>query len=325
MLDEKKILSGVFGLAVGDALGVPVEFSKREMLDQDPVTGMREYGTHNQPKGTWSDDTSMVLATMDAMCWRGLSLPSIMDMFVKWLYSAEYTAGGVVFDVGGTCSEAINNWRMGEEIDKCGGCDEYSNGNGSLMRMLPLVYWVYQYYGTGICPESVNTIYVASGLTHTHIVSKVSCVYCVYIGIYIMIYGHKRGLKNSIKEAIADVENYYYEGVNTYIEWESIIQIILTGSLKTFLELPREVIKSTGFVVDSLIASVWCLYNTSSYKEAVLQAVNLGGDTDTIAAITGSLAGLYYGYEDIPREWLEELQNKELITGICERFYTEIK
>lgn len=325
MLDEKKILSGMFGLAVGDALGVPVEFSKREMLDQDPVTGMREYGTHNQPKGTWSDDTSMVLATMDAMCWRGFSLPAIMDMFVKWLYSAEYTAGGVVFDVGGTCSEAINNWRMGEEIDKCGGCDEYNNGNGSLMRMLPLVYWVYQYYGTGICPESVNAIYEASSLTHAHIVSKVSCVYYVYIGIYVMIYGYKRGLKKAIREAIEDVETYYYEGVNTYSERENIVRIIFTSSLKTFLEFPREVINSTGFVVDSLIASVWCLYNTNSYKEAVLQAVNLGGDTDTIGAITGSIAGLYYGYEGIPKEWIKDIQNKELIKGICERFYTEIK
>lgn len=320
-LYKENIKSGVYGLAIGDALGVPVEFSKREMLDQDPVIGMREYGTHNQPKGTWSDDTSMVLATLDAMCWRGFSLPSIMDMFVKWLYNAEYTAGGVVFDVGGTCNAAINNWRMGEGIDKCGECDEYSNGNGSLMRMLPLVYWVYQYYGSGICPESVNAIYVASGLTHAHIVSKVSCVYYVYIGIYVMIYGHKRGLKKSIREAIEDVETYYYEGEDTYIEWE----VAFKNTLKTFLELPRELIESTGFVVDSLIASVWCLYNTGSYKEAVLRAVNLGGDTDTIAAITGSIAGLYYGYEDIPKEWIKDLQNKELIEDICERFYTEIK
>lgn len=316
MLNKEKLLGGVYGLAVGDALGVPVEFCSREMLDKDPVKGMEAGGTHRQDKGTWSDDTSMVLATLDAMSAGGLSFGMVMDNFAKWYTKANYTAAGVVFDVGGTTGAAIQNYLRGEPLESCGAADERSNGNGSLMRMLPMIYYVYLKYGLEINPLAVDQIYRLSGLTHAHIISKVCCVYYVYIGMYIMEAG--RDLHSAIKAAIEAVERYYA------IE-EEIPPVLDKDSLMDYVSLNREDIESTGYVVHSLVASVWCLWNSSSYEEAVLKAVNLGADTDTTGAITGSLAGIWYGMENIPTEWLNELKNSKGIMTICERFYNQYK
>lgn len=316
MLNKEKLLGGVYGLAVGDALGVPVEFCSREMLDKDPVKGMEAGGTHRQDKGTWSDDTSMVLATLDAMSAGGLSFGMVMDNFAKWYTEANYTAAGVVFDAGGTTSAAIHTYMLGEPLESCGAADERSNGNGSLMRMLPMIYYVYLKYGLVVNPLAVDQIYRLSSLTHAHIISKVCCVYYVYIGMYIMEAG--RDLHSAIKAAIEAVERYYATE-------EEIPPVLDKDSLMDYVSFNREDIESTGYVVHSLVASVWCLWNSSSYEEAVLKAVNLGADTDTTGAITGSLAGIWYGMENIPTEWLNELKNSRGIMAICERFYNQYK
>ncbi len=317
MLKEKSVLSGLFGLAVGDALGVPVEFMSREKLDKSPVRKMLGHGSHNQPKGTWSDDTSMVLATMDAMCANMFSVGMCMDCFSKWLGQGRYTVDGNVFDVGGTTSQAIYRYITGERLEDCGSVDERSNGNGSLMRMLPMIYYILGKYGEEVADRAVNEIYAVAGLTHNHIISKVCCVYYVYIGIGIINQRHSR-LPVGIANAIEDVD-MYYEGNNP------LPQIIGMDSLVDSMDLGRDEIKSTGFAVDSLEASVWCLYNTESYREAVELAVNLGDDTDTIGAITGSLAGLYYGYESIPNEWLEDLRGKDQLMEMAGKFYNRYK
>ncbi|MDL2301139.1 ADP-ribosylglycohydrolase family protein [Lachnospiraceae bacterium OttesenSCG-928-D06] len=324
MLNKDKLMGGVLGLAVGDALGVPVEFKDRACMNVNPISGMTGYGTYNQPVGTWSDDTSMTIATLDTMCAGGLSLGRIMDAFLKWYTNGCYTPFGECFDIGGTTKKAINNYFCGEMPINCGLDDEMSNGNGSLMRMLPMVYYVYLRHGTEITPQTVDEIYKVSSLTHAHIVSKVSCVYYVYLGIYLMEQGEELGLKGAIEKAIEAVEDYYYEAVESG-DIPCIIDVNGMGSLVEVTELGREGIKSSGYVVDSLEASIWCLHTTYSYREAVLRAVNLGGDTDTIGAITGSLAGIYYGLAGIPKEWLEELQKRSYLEDIVERFYTEYK
>lgn len=312
MFSKDELLGGIYGFITGDALGVPVEFKSRKELKNNPVIDMRGNGTHNQPKGTWSDDTSMVLATMDAMSRNIWGAGTIMENFYRWLTRGDFTATGGVFDVGTTTVNAINEYAMGERPENCGGDDVMDNGNGSVMRMLPLIYYVYATWGENITPVSVNFIETISSLTHAHIISRRGCVYYVYAGIYIMRYGKRLGLNTAIKSALTDVEAYYGEAVPNFSH---------IGSL----ELSEDDIKSTGYVVDSLEACLWCLYTTKSYKKAVLRAVNLGGDTDTIGAITGALAGLYYGYDSIPKEWIKDLQNKELINNLCDKFYDKFR
>jgi ADP-ribosylglycohydrolase len=314
MFKKDDLLSGVYGFIVGDALGVPVEFKSREFLKEHPVIDMQEMGTHKQPKGTWSDDTSMVLATMDAMSRNVWGIGTVMENFYRWLYKADFTATGKVFDVGNTTAKAIQNYATGEELRSCG-CDGImDNGNGSLMRMLPLVYYVYYTWGGKITPAGVNFIEAVSSLTHAHNISKQSCVYYVYAGIYIKIYGKKLGLKQAIKKALSDVEAYYKSrrgGIPFFY--------------RDILNLPEHLINSSGYVEHSLGACIWCLCNTSSYKEAVLKAVNLGGDTDTIGALTGGLAGLYYGKSSIPAEWIKALKGKLMIKRICDKFWDTYK
>ena len=162
-------------------------------------------------------------------------------------------------------------------------------------------------------PVAVEQIYKLSALTHANILSKVCCVYYVYIGMYIVEYGKEKGLHNAIKEAVEAVEKYYF------VEQEEIpcvLQITGMDSLMDCVSLNREDIESTGYVLYSLTASLWCLWNTSTY---------LGADTDTTAAITGSLAGIYYGVDGIPKEWRKELKNCKEITDICNRFYNQYK
>lgn len=317
---EKDIKAGVYGLALGDAVGVPFEFRAREVVRKYDLSRMWEYGTHNQPMGTWSDDTSMVLATIDAMSGNIGSMAKIMDNFVDWLERGKYTANGNVFDVGGTTCRAIRRYAIGEDIALCGEDEESSNGNGSLMRMLPVAYYIWLHKGLNIDESTIGMIGMYSSLTHAHALSKECCVYYVYVALYIMAEGAKIGLQKAIKRGIEAVEDYYraHNGSTVLEECE-------LSSLKEVLRLEEGAIISTGYVVASLKASLWSLYHSTGFKSAVCTAVSLGGDTDTIGAITGSLAGLYYGYDKLPVDWLAELRNKALIEEICDRFFERYK
>lgn len=316
-IDRDTILSGVCGLALGDAVGVPFEFQERKTVKKYDLSRMWEYGSHKQPIGTWSDDTSMVLATLDGMCSNVNSMSTIMDNFRAWMESGKYTANGDVFDIGGTTARALNRYRMGEPLALCGEDDEYSNGNGSLMRMLPVSFYIYTHRGLAINEDTVNMIGMFSSLTHAHDISKECCVYYVYIALYCMLADKsKAGLQRAIEGGIEAVENYYKNTTGS-----TVLGVRGLESLKEILSLKEEDIYSSGYAIDSLEASLWSLYNSTGFKSAVCNAVALGGDTDTIGAITGSLAGLFYGWDNLPTDWMAELKNKPLIYDVCNRYY----
>lgn len=284
-----KIYNGIIGLTVGDALGVPAEFKKR---DTYKITDMTGYGTHNQPLGTWSDDTSMTLATLESIVrLKKIDLTDIMGNFHRWLYEGEFTPYGVVFDVGGTTRRAIEKYAAGAVVAECGGRELSDNGNGALMRILPLAFLSWDY--KNICD--------VSGLTHAHGISQKACLLYLSAADGIM-----RG--NSCKKVLADVFSD---------SWSKTI------GLRDPRELKREDIKSTGYVVDTLEAALWCLYNTDNYSDCVLAAVNLGDDTDTVAAVAGGLAGLMYGCGGklgIPKKWINQIPKKDWIKDLCEKF-----
>jgi ADP-ribosylglycohydrolase len=311
---QEKILSAVMGHCVGDALGVPVEFLSREELKQDPVKDMRGHGTYNQPEGTWSDDTSMTLCTLDSLS-EGIDYKDIMDKFLAWYINSEYTPFGETFDIGRCTSKAIYRYDAGEDPLYCGGADERENGNGSLMRILPVLFYLQKTYGENWIEneESFEIIHSISALTHAHKRSMTAC------GIYLTIADYiskDYGLKEAVELGIEKSFNYYTtkEGFKEELKYYERIQD------ENFYKLPEEEIQSTGYVVHSMESSIWCLLNTETYKDCVLKAVNLGEDTDTTAAIAGGLAGLHYGYENIPEEWLEKIQKREFVEGICKRF-----
>ena len=128
----------LLGLSVGDALGVPAEFKSRETLKKNPITGMTGYGTHNQPPGTWSDDSSLAFCLAESLC-EGYNLKDIADRFIKWYDKAYWTPHGEVFDIGIATRKAIQRLKEGIDPRLAGGNTEYDNGNGSLMRIMPLL------------------------------------------------------------------------------------------------------------------------------------------------------------------------------------------
>ena len=305
-----KIKAVMFGHAVGDALGVPVEFCNRDVLDRNPVTGMRGFGTYGVAAGCWSDDTSMSLCALESLSKGVLDYNDIMWNFGKWYYDEEFTADGEVFDVGGTCLAAIHNYiDLGMSVNKCGIVNERSNGNGSLMRIHPFV--LYAFYNGINNSDFTRMIVKASSLTHAHFISTDGCV------IYAFVL--RALLKNPSKESI-------YRGLNA-VAYDDVFypsnahyNRLLESNIA---DVDRVDIKSTGYVVDSLEAALWCVLTTDSYKECVLKAVNLGGDTDTIAAIAGGLAGALYGFNSIPENWLNTLKKKDYIDEMCQKAYNK--
>lgn len=269
MSNKSTIKDAVYGFAVGDALGVPFEFQKRGTFKCIDMIGN---GTWNKPVGTWSDDTSMLLATCASIKKCGkIDIDDMRERFVSWWTDAFYTAGGTVFDIGGTTALALQTGRGINDIN--------SNGNGSLMRILPLAF-------TDCTDYEIRKV---SAITHAHSYSEHACVVFTHIA---------KGLiqGKSLKDLL-----------------DLLIYIEPFDRLCMIPEMKESDIRSSGYVVDTLEATLWCLYNTDNYKDAVLKAVNLGNDTDTIAAITGGLACIMYGYESIPKDWIEKLKNKTLI------------
>ncbi len=307
MLD--KIKGGIFGVAVGDAIGVPYEFLDRNQMDKKPARDMIGYGTHNQPEGTWSDDSSLTFCLIESLI-KGYNLEDIATKFSDWFYENLWTPRGYVFDVGITTKEAIYQYKRGMTPDLCGGLDEYSNGNGSLMRILPLVYYLKDETDINKRFDIVKRV---SSITHGHLRSVFSCFIYIEYALLLLIGKDKEMAYSEIKKPIL---NFAIQ--NDFNPKE--IQLFARILEEDISEQDRFNIKGTGYVLRSLEASFWCLLNSDSYSEAVLKAVNLGEDTDTTAAITGGLAGLYYGYDHIPETWKLQLARFEDIEELIERF-----
>lgn len=267
---NRTVRDAVYGVAIGDALGVPAEFCER---DSFLVEGMIGGGVHGKPAGTFSDDTSLTLATCNSIrvC-GGIDVVDMRERFRAWLDEGAYVVDGNVFDVGGTTERAL---RLGFGQDGV-----RDNGNGSLMRIVPLAFV------DGATDEQIEAV---SAITHAHDISKRACIMYVRLAQRLLA---GAGVRDAIA-ALPAKEPF--------------------ERLPRVFELSRDEIRSTGYVVDTLEAALWCLSTTGGFEEAVLAAVNLGDDADTVGAVTGGLAGIVYGYGSIPRTWLGALRGRGIL------------
>ncbi|MBQ3045608.1 MAG: ADP-ribosylglycohydrolase family protein [Clostridia bacterium] len=282
--------NAVLGFAVGDALGVPFEFKARDTFKAADMVG---YGTHNQPAGTWSDDSSMLLATLESLieC-KKIDYDDIMQRFIRWVDNGDYCPYGECFDIGHTTLTAVGRFKNGYDPVRCGGRGFGDNGNGSLMRILPIAFF----------EHTVDDILNLSSLTHAHEISLMSCRLFVQLAENLMSGMTKEEAIQNLKCCVDECEN-----------------------IPKIASFPREKIRSTGYVVDTFEAAVWCLMTTGSYRECVLEAVNLGDDTDTVAAVAGALAGIYYGIgseKGVPEEWINKLAKLDWINGLIDKGIT---
>lgn len=314
---KNKWLDGIFGVVVGDALGCPVEFLDRWELQKDPVTDMRGYGTFNLPAGSWTDDSSLTLALLDSLGEKKMIvLPDIMNKFTAWLNNGDYTPYGDTFDVGRGTMQAISRYMRDKDVTTCGGKTAHDNGNGSLMRIMPACLFCYEQEKMEKMDRraAIDTIHTVSGLTHAHLRSKIACGLYYFMAASILDDDGSASLIDLLQQGMTDGWTFYTEIGTNPAELAYYSHLL---DLKYFASVGEDEIRSTGYVVDTLEAAVWSLITTDSYEACTLKAVNLGLDTDTVAAIAGGLAGLYYGMKRIPDEWLRVIARKDWIYELC--------
>ncbi len=305
-----KTLDALMGLCVGDALGVPVEFLSRDMLRNSPVMDMTGFGSHNQPSGTWSDDSSLAFCLAESLT-RGYHLADMAKLFLAWYRAEAWTPHGRVFDIGIATAKALQKIAQGTSPMISGGVGEGDNGNGSLMRILPLIF----YLKDKPIVERYKIVAEVSGITHAHVRSILACfVYCEYA--LLLWAGKEKG------EAYQEMQ----QTVKQFLETYPVVNAIEVGKFDRILKMTisdseENQIDSSGYVLSTLEASFWCFLTTADYKSCVLKAVNLGEDTDTTACVAGGLAGLYYGVEAIPASWRSLIAKREDIELLAEKLH----
>lgn len=304
LLVRDRLIGGLVGLVVGDALGVPVEFSSRAERDLDPVRGMRGFGMHGQPVGAWSDDGSLAMAHAAAFVAHGWDPRRHLEAFAAWHDQAAWTAHGRVFDIGNTTRSALRRFLSGSPLERIGGAAARDNGNGSLMRILPASCW----WASSPIHELVDGLAAASALTHAHPRSQLCCAWHAVIAGGILE-------RVPVHEGLALAERLLARRIPA--DERAVFAPLLDSS---FLHQARDRVRSDGYVVSTLTAACWCLHRHDDFEAAVLEAVNLGGDTDTTAAVTGGLAGLRSGLSGIPRTWIACLPHSREVVALAERF-----
>lgn len=309
---HNQYLAAIIGHAVGDAMGIPTEFSKREELLKNPVLEMIDSPDLGLPAGSWSDDTAMEIATIDSFIHKKcFDYKDIMDRWVKWINESEYTSTGVTFDIGRTCLKAIKKYCNGSAPLQCGSTSINENGNGSLMRILPVALYAYMRNLDDISIQRLTD--EMSSLTHAHEVSRLGCYIYVQFVICLLKEYEKEDAYRYVQDL--DYSSYNVNSINLYTR-------ILDGQIEGQI---LDDIKSTGYIVDTLECVLWIFMNARNYKEAIIASTNIGGDTDTIGAIVGSMAGIYYGIDSIPSKWLDKLQRKEYLVELTSKFERCVK
>jgi ADP-ribosylglycohydrolase len=307
--ERDRILGGLWGSLVGDALGVPVEFEDRVTLQADPVKDMREYGTHRQPRGTWSDDSSLLLCSVDSLTRHQFDLDDMGKLFVSWYQEMIWTPHGKVFDVGVATAKALTRIANGVRAEVAGNEDQFSNGNGSLMRIIP----VSLRFANDSTGQLLDKVHRASAITHRHPRSQMAC------GLFALVVRellHGIEPADALGKALAAFRNFYEPDSWWSVELD-YFQMLLAGDLA---DREESEIDSSGYVIHTLTASFWCMLTTDNYRDCVLKAVNLGGDTDTTGCVAGGLAGVFHGTKSIPPDWIQQLARKGDVACLFHKF-----
>jgi ADP-ribosylglycohydrolase len=307
-MNEERVVGGILGVVTGDALGLPVQFLTRTEVRRNPVIEMRGGGTFDTPPGTWSDDGSLTLCLVKSLIEKGYNLKDIAERFVRWFQDGYCTPFDQAFDIGYSTRVAMKRLIKGSLPLEAGPSDEGNNGNGSLMRILPAVL----YFSHLPDVEMIQKVCEVSKITHGHPRSQLGCsLYALFV----------KGLLagESPDEAFEKLRvkgQEVFKGTELQSEL-TYYKRLIDGTLP---QLNEDEIESSGYVVHTLEAAVWCFLTTRSYKEALLKAVNLGLDTDTVGAVTGGLAGVYYGLAGIPEKWMSKIIKRSEILDLGRDF-----
>lgn len=283
----------LLGLACGDAVGTTVEFKPRGSFQ--PLTDMVGGGPFHLKPGQWTDDTSMALCLAESLLIKnGFDAADQMGRYLNWWQWGYLSSTGDCFDIGNTVSQALTRYQHTAD-PYAGSTDPDSAGNGSLMRLAPVVLFYF--------PDTrLVQSFAADSSRTTHAAPEaIEC--CQLLAALIA-----KALEGAPKTELRQLS------LSTYHQPK--VAAIARGD---YLGKSQDAIKGSGYSVQSLEAALWCFHHTDNFRAAILQAANLGDDADTTAAITGQLAGAYYGVRGIPNNWLEMLYEAEEIAATADR------
>lgn len=321
-LSEQLRLS-IYGLAIGDAMGGAFQFNERERtLDvtsenifemMDIFNSYLEDSGYKRIKnGTWSDDTAMTLATMDGLSKIG-HIPQkleeyipVIRCFLDWYQNGKYTQDGYAWDVGLTTDDALAEYLTQDDFYLTGPVEERKSGNGSLMRFAPVPFLLYSKYGINALEmkENCEFVYNMSAITHGSKKCEQYCLFYTAFMLCILEGVEKNNLLKKTRELINKSAGKYGTEERLFTD--------------SFPQLPKDEVKSSGYVVASLEAAIWCFLNTDNLSDCIALCISLGDDTDSIAAIAGSFAGIFFG--NLPQGWCETLRKTDILDDNIEIF-----
>jgi ADP-ribosylglycohydrolase len=314
MKEQKLAEAIILGFAVGDALGVPFEFLEADEIQFKYGDEMVGEGTYYQPVGTFSDDTSMLCCTIEALI-HDRSLKRMADNFLKWKNENFWTAHGEVFDIGNTTSVALTAYEKTGDLTGSITNNEYDCGNGSLMRILPLLPYTMKME----MDEKFEFIKSVSSITHGNIRTAIACF--LYLELAQKIWEDRTGSKLIVYgHSMNKAEKFLKEKTETKDEMVHFELIFSNFAQK----IPVDQISNSGYVVDSLLLCFHCYMRYNRYEMRVWYAISFGGDTDTNAALTGALSTLVYGTREIPERWLNKLVKKDEFYDLAKRWSTTL-
>ena len=289
----------LLGLACGDAVGAPLEFKRRESFT--PITDMVSGGKFKMAKGEWTDDTAMALCLANSLieC-NEFNANDQMEKYTRWIDTGYCSSREQAFGIGQTILQAMMKFHRDKDPFS-GSTAPQTAGNGGLMRLAPVPMFFY--------PDREQAVHFAIESSRTtHAADECLWATQIFANMLLNVFDGKD------KETVLTSHT-----IKTDVS--SGLLSILNGD---YWKKSAEEIKGTGYVVESLEAALWCFYTTDNFKDAVLQAANLGDDADTTAAICGQIAGAYYGANAIPRHWLEQLHQADEIRTIADKLFATI-
>lgn len=290
----------LLGLATGDALGVPLEFKPPGTFE--PISGMLGGGSHNLKPGEWTDDTSLALCLAESLIEKkGFDPVDQLERYSRWFTEGYLSCTGTCFDIGTTTRKALQRFMLTREPFP-GLTDEWSAGNGSLMRLAP----VPMFYAA----DPLRAIELSGESSRTTHKLPVVVDACRYFGGLIL-----GALTGTPKEVLLSER---YAPIPGYWEDHPLVDEIDRVAAGSYLHREPPEIRGRGYVVASLEAALWAFSRSSTFEEGCLMAVNLGEDADTTGAVYGQLAGAYYGIAGIPEAWLACLAQRDLIESYAE-------
>lgn len=302
-----RVKEGIIGSAIGDALGISSKGKDRLYLLDNPVLKMSGNIKIGVPKGAWGDSTSIMIATMNAINKKGIDYNFIAENCVSWFTASKFCSVSESFGIDEITLNALlmfTNRKIDATI--CGNDNFESNTNSSLKMMLPIAFYV------NANKSKDKEIYdIVKNATQIICSNEVS-ICANYIYVYYLLFLLNGNNKYAAIKKLRQVDYSMFD--------DSVLEYFSRILIGNIYELDIDEIKSTSFIVDTLESVLWCFLKSDNLKDCLIATANIGDDTSTIGALAGSIGGIYYGTNKIPKDWTDNLRKKEYLTELSEDY-----